>query len=141
MLVAFVHHADHIANCKRLELVVGDEQGRGASGFQDAAHLVRQALAQVHIEVGKRLVQQQQARLRGQRPRQRHPLLLAAGQFVRVALRQAIQANQLQHARHLRRAGVARQRIQAMSSAPANRKRVPIWKKGGRLSSANLMAR
>ena len=37
--------------------------------------------------------------------------------------------------------GAPRQRIQAISSAPATRKRVPIWKKGGKLSSANLIAR
>ena len=45
--------------------------------------------------------------------------------------------------RHCLRVGQAapRQRIQAISSAPANRKRVPIWKKGGKLSSANLIAR
>jgi hypothetical protein len=33
-----------------------------AGGLEDGAHLVRQALAQVHIQVGKRLVQQQQLR-------------------------------------------------------------------------------
>src|SRR4029453_14788423 len=34
-----------------------------------------------------------------------------------------------------------RQRIHAISTAPAKRKRVPIWTKGGKLSSAYLMAR
>jgi hypothetical protein len=34
-----------------------------------------------------------------------------------------------------------RQRIHAISTTPAKRKRVPIWKKGGKLSSAYLMAR
>ncbi len=45
--------------------------------------------------------------------------------------------------RHWRALGQAapRQRTQAMSTPPANRKRVPIWKKGGKLDSANLMAR
>jgi hypothetical protein len=37
--------------------------------------------------------------------------------------------------------GEPRQRIHAISSAPASRKRVPIWKNGGRLISANLIAR
>src|SRR5947208_9970981 len=37
--------------------------------------------------------------------------------------------------------GAPRQRVHAISAAPANRKRVPIWKKGGKLSSAYLIAR
>jgi hypothetical protein len=45
--------------------------------------------------------------------------------------------------RHCRRVGHAapRQRIQAASKAPATRKRVPICRKGAKLSSAYLMAR
>src|SRR5438132_6832771 len=45
--------------------------------------------------------------------------------------------------RHCRALGhdAPRQRIHAISTTPAKRKRVPIWKKGGRLNSANLMAR
>src|SRR5256885_14031229 len=50
-----VDHADHVANGKGLQLVVRDEQGRGACGLEDAAHLMRQALAQRSEErrVGK----------------------------------------------------------------------------------------
>ena len=73
-----VDHADHVADGKCLQLVVRDEQGRGACGLEDAAHLMRQALAQVHVEVGKRLVQQHQLRAGRQRAGQRHALLLAA---------------------------------------------------------------
>ena len=110
---ALLHHPHLVGHGEGFVLVVGDQNRRGLRRLEDVAHFLAQPLAQRHIQIGKRLVQQQQARLRGQRPRQRHPLLLAAGQFMRVALRQAIQANQRQHARHLRRAGVARQRIQA----------------------------
>ena len=82
----FVHHADGIADRKGFELVMGHEQRRGLRRLQDGAHFVRQALAQVHVEVGKRLVQQQQARLGRQRSGQRHALLLATGEFMRIAL-------------------------------------------------------
>src|SRR3954470_2383963 len=45
--------------------------------------------------------------------------------------------------RHCRRSGQAapRTRIHAISTRPAKRKRVPIWKKGGKLTSAYLIAR
>jgi len=63
----FVHDADLVADGKRLQLVVRDEQRRGTRAFQNAAQLVRQPLAQIDVEVGKRLVQQQQARRRRHR--------------------------------------------------------------------------
>ena len=75
---AFVHDPDDIANGKGLELVVRDEERGRAGCLEDGAQLMGQALAQLHVEVGKRLVEQQQLRLGRQRPRQRHPLLLAA---------------------------------------------------------------
>ena len=37
--------------------------------------------------------------------------------------------------------GPPRQRTQPISSAPATRKRLPIWRKGGKLMSAYLIAR
>ena len=83
--LAFVHDADHIADRKGFELVVCDEQGGGLGGFEDVAHLVGQALAQVDVQVGKRLVQQQQVGLGGQGSGQRHALLLTTREFVRVA--------------------------------------------------------
>jgi hypothetical protein len=73
-----MHHADHVADGKGLQLVVRDEECSGAGGLEDAAHLVRQALAQVHVEIGKGFVQQQQARARRERTSERHALLLPA---------------------------------------------------------------
>src|SRR5690606_41954973 len=43
-------------------------------------------LAQGRIQAGERLVEQHQARPRRQRPGERHPLLLATREHVRVAL-------------------------------------------------------
>ena len=48
---ALVHDADGVAHGKCLQLVMGDKQGGGVGGFQDAAHLVGQSFAQVHIQV------------------------------------------------------------------------------------------
>ena len=84
--VALVHHANHVANGKGLELVVCHKQGGSPCRFEDAADLVGQALAQVHIEVRKRLVKQQQTGAGRQGAGQGHTLLLAARQLVGVAI-------------------------------------------------------
>ena len=98
--LAMVHHTDHITNGKGLQLVVRDEQGRGFGRLQDVAHFVGQALSQVHIEVGKRFIQQQQIGPWGQRTRQGHPLLLATRKLVGKALVRTFQADQSQHLGH-----------------------------------------
>ena len=56
-------------------------------------HLV----AQFRIQIGQRFVQQQNPRLNYQRPRQRHTLLLPAGQLPRIPPRQPLQLHHLQH--------------------------------------------
>ena len=111
--VAFVHHADHVANGKGLELVVRHEQGGGPCGFQNAAHLVRQPFAQVYVQVGKGLVQQHELRARRQGTGQGHALLLAAREFVGVAVLAAFQAHQLQHFGHAGSLFGARQLVNA----------------------------
>ena len=52
--------------------------------------------AQVRVERGERLVEQDQLRPDGERPGQRDPLLLAAGELVRVAAAEAGQARRRQ---------------------------------------------
>ena len=95
-----MHDADHVADGKGLELVVCHQERGGARGFQNAAHLVGQAFAQVHVQVGKRLVEQQEPWLRGQGARQGHALLLPAREFVGVARLHALQAHQGQDLVH-----------------------------------------
>ena len=95
--MAFVHHADAVADGKGFQLVVGHKQGRGARSLQYATHLMRQPFAQIDIEIGKRLVEQQQARPWRQRPRQRHALLLSARQFVGKPFVGSAHADQFQH--------------------------------------------
>jgi hypothetical protein len=59
---------------------------RGRAGLlEDRSQLLGQALAQVDVEAGEGLVEQQQARRRRQRARQRDALLLPPGQLVRRA--------------------------------------------------------
>ena len=81
------HHADPVGDGQRLLLVVGDEQGGDAHLELDPADLVPQLRPDLGIERRQRLVQQQHLRLDGQRPGQRDPLLLPAGDLVRVAVR------------------------------------------------------
>ena len=52
------------------------------------------------VEVAGRLIGQQHQRPVDERPRDRHPLLLTAGQLVRQPLGLAIQADQLEHLGH-----------------------------------------
>ena len=73
-----------------------DEGDAGAplQRFELAAH----ALAQLGVEIGQRLVEQEDCRLDHQGSRQCHALLLAARKLARVAALQALQADRRQHA-------------------------------------------
>ena len=82
-----VHDHDPVAEAQRLVLVVGDEQ-RGQPEFAlQPLEPGPGPLPQLGVEVGERLVEQQDRRGVDQRPGQGHPLLLAAGQFVGIASR------------------------------------------------------
>ena len=86
--LAGVHHRDHVGGGHRLGLVVGDVDRGVAVLVVQAAHLEAHLLAQVGVEVGQRLVEQQRLRLDDQRARQRDALLLAAGQLAGIAVGQ-----------------------------------------------------
>ena len=93
---------DHlVGNGAGLLLVVRDEHGRHLRRALDAQDLFAHLDAQFRVKVGQRLVEQQQLRLLGQRPRNRHALLLAAGQLARLAPQQVRDPHEL---RKLRRA-------------------------------------
>ncbi len=86
--LAGIHHRDQVGGGHRLGLVVGDVD-RGVAVFvMQPADLEPHLLAQIGVEVGQRLVEQQRFRLDDQRAGQRHALLLSAGQFAGIALRQ-----------------------------------------------------
>ena len=79
------HDADLVGDRERVVLVVRHQDRGHVLPLEDLAHFQAQALAQVDVEVGERLVEQQQLRPRRERARERDALLLAAGQLVRVA--------------------------------------------------------
>ncbi len=64
---------------------MGDQQRHPGERAAGGAPARRAAPSRPHVERGERLVEQQQARVGGQRPGDRHPLRLAAGQLARAA--------------------------------------------------------
>ena len=78
---AVVHHGDAVGKRQRLALVVGDEDEGAADLLVHAAQLILHGVAQLQVECGKRLVEQQHLGPHDERPRQRHALLLAAGKL------------------------------------------------------------
>ena len=83
---AVLHHGDLVGDRHRLRLVVGDVEGRRAARLLHVADQPAHVVAQAGIEIGERLVEQQQPRLDDERARQRHALLLAAGELARQAM-------------------------------------------------------
>jgi len=76
--------------------VVGDEDQRRPPHRVDVAHQIHDVPAVGAVEIAGRLVGQQDRRIVGQRPRQRHALLLSARQLRRVVMRAAGQADLLE---------------------------------------------
>ena len=93
---ALVEDRDAIGELQRFFLVVGDEQGRVAGPIVDLAQPAAQVAPHLGIEGTERFVEQQHARLDGQRAGQRHPLPLAARKLGRIALAEARELHQLQ---------------------------------------------
>jgi hypothetical protein len=73
-----IHHRDAVGQAERLGLVVGDEDRGDTHRALDGAQLVRASLAQLLVQRGQRLVEQQHARPIDEGARQRHALLHAA---------------------------------------------------------------
>jgi hypothetical protein len=75
---ALVHHHDPVGHGQRLLLVVGDHDGGDAEAALKLANLFAKVHPDPGVECRQGLVEQQKARRGGERPRQRHPLLLPA---------------------------------------------------------------
>ena len=84
--LAVVHHRDDVGGGHRLRLVVGDVDRGVAVLVVQPAHLEAHLLAQIGVEIGQRLVEQQRLGLDDQRARERDALLLAARQLARIAV-------------------------------------------------------
>ena len=82
---AVVHDDQPVGHGQRLLLVVRDHDGREPELPLQLADLDANLLAQLGIEVGERLVEQQHVGPEDERAGQRHTLLLAAGQLPRQA--------------------------------------------------------
>ncbi len=112
---AVLHHHQAVGHRHRLVLVVRDHhRGQPARLLQQpdvAPHLA----AQGGIQVGQRLVQQQQARVDRQRAGEGDALLLAAGKLPRQPVGQRLQPGQPQHLRH---PGVQRRPLHAPHLQP-----------------------
>ena len=80
-----VEHDHLVGNLERLLLVVRDEQAGHVNLVVQAAQPGSQLFAHLGVEGAERLVQQQDLGPRRQRPRQRHPLALAAGKLRRIS--------------------------------------------------------
>ena len=99
---AGIHDGEPRRHRHRLFLVVRHHHEGEAELFLQAHHLEPRGLAQLAVERGQRLVEQQELRPLHQRARERHPLALAAGELRRLALRVVVEMHQLQDLRDAR---------------------------------------
>ena len=91
-----VQHGDPIGHGEGFVVVVRDEHSRRAGEPEDFLHLLPHLTPHVGIQVAERLVQEQYDGFGGERAGERHPLLLAAGELVRVAVLEARESNEVQ---------------------------------------------
>ena len=99
--MALVHHRDRVRERERLALVVGHVDRGDPELALQAFQLEAHQLAQLRVEVGERLIEEQQLRLHDERPREREALLLAARELGRLAVGKLVQLHRRQHAQHL----------------------------------------
>ena len=136
-----VHHHDAVGELHRLLLVVGDEDGGVAGPVVDLAQPAAELAPDLGVERAERLVEEEHARLDGERAGERHALPLAAGELRRVALLEAGELHEIEQLQHaladLRRATGA-----AAPAGPSGRRRccrTPSC--GGRARSSGTRSR
>ena len=94
---AFVHHCNLVRERKRLGLIVGNVDGGELEIALQPFELETHAVAQLRVQIGQWLIQQQQLRLHHQRARKRQPLLLAARELGGVAVHEVFERDRLEH--------------------------------------------
>ena len=94
---AAIEHGDTVAGGERFLLVVRDVEEGGAGLALNALQLALHLAADLLVERGKGLVEEEHARLGRERARQCDALLLAAAQQRRVAPLEAREADERQH--------------------------------------------
>ena len=115
---AVAQQHDAVGQRHRLDLVMGDVDHGLAQLLVQALDLAAHLVAQLGIEVGQRLVEQEQPRVAHDGAADGHALPLAAGQLARIALEQVVDAEHLGGALHL-----ARRSRPSASCARAGRRR------------------
>ncbi|MPM58511.1 hypothetical protein SDC9_105342 [bioreactor metagenome] len=93
---ATVHDSNPVGHVEGLVLIVSDKQRGGPGPLLNGSDLGAHRLAQFGVQVGQRLVEQQQGRFDDQGPGQRDALLLPTGQGFYVALGQMSELHHLQ---------------------------------------------
>ncbi|MNF84319.1 hypothetical protein D3C84_666730 [compost metagenome] len=106
---ATLHHHDAVGHGQGLFLIVGHHDGGDAKALLQDADLAAKVGAHQGIQRAEGFVQQQQAGGEGERPGQRHPLLLAAGDLARVLVGLGIEIHQRQPVIDPLLDGIARQ--------------------------------
>ena len=89
-----VHHRDPVGQRQRLDLVVGDVDHGRAELHVQLLELDAQFGAQLGIEVGQRLVEQEHVDVAHQGPADGDALALAAGELRRAALQERLDLQQ-----------------------------------------------
>ena len=93
---ATVHDTDAVGHGHRLFLVVGDDDEGGAEADLQVHELELRLLAQLLVEGGERLVQEQHLRPFRQRAGERDALALSAGQLLGIAGSEAFELHEPQ---------------------------------------------
>ena len=93
---ASVEDGNAIGHGERFDLIVSDEKAGNPELALDVADLAAQFLAQLGVQIGEWLIQEQDRRFDDQCPCQRYPLLLAAGELTDAPLAVVLEANQRQ---------------------------------------------
>ncbi|KTC35890.1 hypothetical protein AO269_21055 [Pseudomonas putida] len=99
---AALHDSDAVAHGHRLDLIMGHQNGGDTQLALDRPQLDVHFFAQLGIQVGHRFVEQQQVGTDRQSSGNRHPLALATGQGLGVALTQPAEPHQFQCLGHAR---------------------------------------
>ena len=94
--LAAVHDRDAVAHRERLLLVVGHVDERDPDLRLDALQLDLELLAELQVQGAEGFIEQEHVRSVDERPGKGDPLLLTAGELVRLALLVAAEVDQIQ---------------------------------------------
>ncbi len=95
--LAAVHDGDLAAHVIRLVAVVRDHDDLAPEAREQVAHLDHELAAEVRVERGERLVEQQKLRVADHDARKRRALRLTAGQLRRAVVLKPVELEHVQH--------------------------------------------